>query len=164
RNEQWLSLMMDGAISAVKTAMIMNLFPASLHPIVGKLISRCESRKVKASELARHLIEDRLKLVPEDRPDDYVSWLLDTAPPEEQNVRDITQRIISTNFAAIHTSSLNITHAIYWLLARPEYIKPLREEIENVTNEMGWSKTALGSMPKLESFMKETMRVSPLAP
>ncbi|KAG8862510.1 hypothetical protein FRC20_011209 [Serendipita sp. 405] len=164
RDKEWLSLVIDGAVSCIKTAAIINLFPEFMHPIVGPLISKVQSRKRKAAELARYLIDDRLKLAPEDRPDDYISWLLSAAPPEEQNAEDITQRIISTNFAAIHTSSLNMTHTIYWLLSRPEYLDPLREEIESVTSQMGWTKAAISSMPKLESFMKESMRLSPLAP
>ncbi|KAG8831335.1 hypothetical protein FRC18_006753 [Serendipita sp. 400] len=162
RNKQWLSHMIDGASSCISTAAIINLFPKILRPIVGRLLSRSKARKEYGSALAREIIEDQLKLAPEERPDDYISWLLSSAPPEEHNVDDITQRLLLSNFAAIHTSSLNVTHIIYWLLARPEYIAPLREEIESVTSRLGWTKNGISMMPKLESFMKECMRLGPL--
>lgn len=40
----------------------------------------------------------------------------------------------------------------------PHFIKPLREEIENVIAEDGWTKTAMGKMWKLDSFMRESQR------
>ncbi|KAG8807997.1 hypothetical protein FRC17_004185, partial [Serendipita sp. 399] len=85
RNKQWLSHMIDGASNCVSTATFINLFPKSLRPIVGRLISRSKSRKRSVSVLARGIIEDHLKLAPEERPDSYISWLLSSAPPEEHN-------------------------------------------------------------------------------
>jgi hypothetical protein len=45
---------------------------------------------------------------------------------------------------------------------RPQYVAPLREEIEETVGRLGWTKDAIGQMPKLESFMKECMRMNPL--
>lgn len=47
---------------------------------------------------------------------------------------------------------------------RPHYIEHLRAEIQEVTDRLGWSKDAIGSMPKLDSFMKECMRMTPISP
>jgi hypothetical protein len=44
---------------------------------------------------------------------------------------------------------------------RPQYVAPLREEIEETVGRLGWTKDAIGQMPKLESFMKECMRINP---
>jgi hypothetical protein len=46
------------------------------------------------------------------------------------------------------------------LATYPEYVQPLREEIETVTDEQGWSKASISKMTKLDSFVKETMRLS----
>ena len=56
-----------------------------------------------------------------------------------------------------------ITMALYDLVAHPEYIEPIREEIESIIAEDGWSKASIMKMKKLESFMKESQRYSPLA-
>ncbi len=37
---------------------------------------------------------------------DLLSWLLDEAPPGFRTVPDLTRRILMTNFAAIHTTSI----------------------------------------------------------
>ncbi|KAI3542551.1 hypothetical protein CSPX01_06756 [Colletotrichum filicis] len=64
-------------------------------------------------------------------------------------------------------------YALHDLLGRPEYIEPLREEIEEVIKEDGvekdengqvfLSKSSMGKLKKLDSFIKESQRTSPLS-
>ena len=46
------------------------------------------------------------------------------------------------------------------LAAHPECIPPLREEVETIIEEEGWTKAALGRLQKLDSFMRENQRVN----
>ncbi len=55
-----------------------------------------------------------------------------------------------------------VTHALFDLASNPEYLKPLREEVEEVTNREGWTKTALDQMCKVDSFLKESQRLRPV--
>ncbi len=52
----------------------------------------------------------------------------------------------------------SITQTLYDLATRPEYIQPLREEIEPLLAAEGWTKAAMSKMWKLDSFLKESMR------
>ena len=52
---------------------------------------------------------------------------------------------------------------LYRLLANPEYIEPLRQEVEAVVAEEGWTKTGMDKMYKIDSFIRETQRVDVLA-
>ena len=45
-------------------------------------------------------------------------------------------------------------HALFYLAALPEYIGPLREEVEEVIERKGWTKEALDQMYKVDSFIK----------
>ena len=54
-----------------------------------------------------------------------------------------------------------MTHALFDLAANPEYLNPLREEVEEVTKRKGWSKSAVDQMHKLDSFLKESQRFNP---
>lgn len=54
-------------------------------------------------------------------------------------------------------------HALYTLAAHPEYLAPLREEIERVTRAQGWSKASMTEMVKLDSFLKECMRLNSIS-
>ena len=56
------------------------------------------------------------------------------------------------------TALQSFTHALHTLAAHPECVAPLREEIEGVVREEGWTKAAVQRMRKLDSFMKETAR------
>ena len=55
-----------------------------------------------------------------------------------------------------------VCDALLDLAARPEYLQPLREEVEQVTDEFGWTKEAFNAMPKLDSFLKESSRLNGL--
>ena len=82
------------------------------------------------------------------------------------------------NFAAIHTTTMvrsrikhllrglelkrrqSLSNVMFNLAARQEYIQPLREEIETAIRADGWTKEAMGHMHKLDSFIKESMRLA----
>src|SRR5437879_4925832 len=50
---------------------------------------------------------------------------------------------------------------LYRLLANPEYIEPLRQEVESVVAEEGWTKAGMDKMRKIDSFLRETQRIDP---
>ena len=52
---------------------------------------------------------------------------------------------------------------MYRLLANPEYIEPLRQEVDAVVAEEGWTKAGLDKMHKIDSFLRETQRVDGFA-
>jgi hypothetical protein len=51
---------------------------------------------------------------------------------------------------------------LYRLLANPEYIEPLRQEVDAVITEEGWTKAGIDKMHKIDSFLRETQRVDGL--
>lgn len=63
------------------------------------------------------------------------------------------------------------TQAIFDLAARPEYIQPLRDEIQQVIDQDGQDfdgegflklkKTSMTKLRKMDSFLKESQRLSP---
>ena len=56
------------------------------------------------------------------------------------------------------------THALYYLVANlSEYLEPLRLEVEEVVQESGWTKASLEKMHKLDSFIRESQRLHPIA-
>ena len=58
---------------------------------------------------ARHLvpiIEERYSLPPDERPNDFLSWLMEDAVGEEKDPHNLTLRVLGVNFAATHSTSL----------------------------------------------------------
>jgi hypothetical protein len=48
---------------------------------------------------------------------------------------------------------------LYRLLDNPEYLEPLREEVDAAIEEEGWTKAGMDKMYKLDSFVRETQRL-----
>ncbi|KAI5118158.1 hypothetical protein M0805_005780 [Coniferiporia weirii] len=164
RNKDYVDLNIRFTVDVVKGSQIITLFPDVLKGIVGELLTSVPSSTRRAVKHLRPVIEHRLKQYEEngkdwpDKPNDMLSWLMDEAEGEQRTAEALTQRILTLNFAAVHTSSNSFTHALLHLAARPEYIEPLREEVERVIKAEGWTKAAMNKMRKLDSFMKESQR------
>jgi cytochrome P450 len=52
---------------------------------------------------------------------------------------------------------------LYRLLANPDYIEPLRQEVEAVIREEGWTKAGIDKMFKIDSIIRETQRIDGLS-
>ncbi|KAF7367745.1 hypothetical protein MSAN_00838400 [Mycena sanguinolenta] len=91
---------------------------------------------------------------------DFISWMLNVADEDQKAVLPLTLRILSVNMVSVHTSSAAFTRALFDLATYPEYLLPMREEVEHVMAEEGWSKTALNSMVKVDSFLRESQRLN----
>jgi len=52
------------------------------------------------------------------------------------------------------------THILYDLASYPEYVEPLREEIETIIASEGWTKASVDNMRKVDSFIKESQRIA----
>ena len=58
-----------------------------------------------------------------------------------------------------YTLTQTFVQTFYRLLAHPEYIEPLRKEVETVVAEEGWTKAGMDKMYKIDSFVRETQRI-----
>ena len=107
---------------------------------------------------------------------------MEEAVGPEKSAHHLTLRILTVSFAAIHTSSMvrcncsfvrvpfltadvpsqSFAYALYRLATFPEYIQPLREEVETVVAQEGWTKQAMQRMRKVDSFLKECQRMDGL--
>jgi len=92
-----------------------------------------------------------------------LSWLIDKAPSPRRTVEDLIARILAVNFAGVHTTSLNFAHALYHLAAEPEHAVILREEVDKIVKEEGWTKAAIDRMIRLDSFLRESQRMNGLS-
>ncbi|EMD34619.1 hypothetical protein CERSUDRAFT_86021 [Gelatoporia subvermispora B] len=166
RNPTYLKLAINFTRDVIKGRTILNLTPPFLRSIVGRVFCPTATTYKLTSKIITPLIEERQRLQREhgvnwvDKPNDMLMWLMDEAEGNEIRLRHLIKILLIVNFAAIHTSSNSITHALYHLAAQPEYVQPLREEVESIIAREGWTKAALMKMWKLDSFMKESQRVN----
>lgn len=126
-------------------------------------IARLREMEERAAKHLKPIVLERLAAMKDDpnwqRPDDMLQWLLNRNA--DTSVEMIARTQLSLIFAAIHTTTLTATSVLYTLAVTPECIEPLREEIRNAMHENDGviNSRALQSMIKLDSYMKEVIRV-----
>ncbi|KAH9993110.1 cytochrome P450 [Russula vinacea] len=172
RDYDYQTLNLTFAVNVVKFGLIISLFPKPLKPIVSRMLSNLPSQIRQEIEFIRPMVEERFAKMDEygddwekewdDKPNDLLMWLMSEAKGVERSVEGVARRLLLVNFAAIHSTSLTFTQVLYRLLANPEYIEPLREEVDAVTKEEGWTKAGIDKMHKIDSFLRETQRLDGL--
>ncbi|KAG2005586.1 cytochrome P450 [Coprinopsis cinerea AmutBmut pab1-1] len=168
RDPEYCRIQESLTIHMFTVSSLLGLIPEFMRSFVGRILSKFPSNHAKVTKMVYPLFNERMEMDEkhgrkwEGRPNDMISWLLDAVPEEGsfKTVEDMTMRIIFANMGAIHTTSITVTNALFDLAARPEYAAPLREEIEEAVEEMGWSKEAMDRLHKLDSFLKESTRLA----
>jgi hypothetical protein len=164
RDYDYQTLNLTFAVNFTKFGMIISMVPKPLKLIVSRMLSNLPSQIQQEIEFIRPMVEERFAKMEEygddwdDKPNDMLMWLMSEAKGVERSVEGLARRLLLVNFAAIHTTSLAFAQVLYRLLANPEYIEPLRQEVNAVTAEEGWTKAGIDKMYKIDSFLRETQR------
>ena len=100
---------------------------------------------------------------------DMLSWVINEAREDERrSTQALTQRMLTTTFATIRTTTMagllailtfytltpelkSFTHALLHLSSRPE-------EVESIIEQENRPKSSLDKMPKIESYLKGALR------
>ncbi|KAF2099268.1 putative P450 monooxygenase [Rhizodiscina lignyota] len=179
RNEDYLSNAIAFANDVTLSVTALSLVPSFLKPLLGPLITL--PNHYHYHRTARHtlpIIKDRLMHMRRKQfdptykwtePNDYITWHIQQAMSEnigeELDPIRIARRLMPINFAAIHTTALTITNAIFDIFSGPNasfVVESLREEAERVYAECNghWTKDAAAKLLRLDSALRESMRLS----
>ncbi|PBK90673.1 cytochrome P450 [Armillaria gallica] len=161
RNPEYIKLNINYTIETFAFARIMNILPRVLKMQV------ILTQYSKAEKFLGDTIRERMHqqdVYGKDwpgKPNDLVSWLLDITygDGERRSVKDRCDRVLMMNTSSIHSTAMTFTTALYALATHPEYAEILRDEVEAIINEEGYTKSAMGKMSKLDSFVKESQRL-----
>jgi len=165
RDQDYVKLNLTFAVNVLKTATIIKMFPKPLRPLVGRVISNLPSQIRQEMEFIRPMVEERFAKMEEfgenwdDKPNDMLMWLMSEAKGVERSLEGLARRLLVVNFAAIFTTSMSFTTLLYYLLSNPEYIEPLRRDVESAVAEEGWTKAGMDKMLKIDSFLRESQRI-----
>jgi len=153
----------------MKLAYILSMCPKPLKPIVARLISNIPFQVQQTMRFIEPMVKERFEKMDklgeswEDPPNDMLMWLMSEAKGVERSLEGLARRLLFVNFASIHTSALVLAQVLCRLVSNPEYIEPLRQEVETVTAEEGWTKAGIDKMRKLDSFLREIQRIEGIA-
>ena len=178
RDEGYLAGCRGFASSIMISIAVLKLLPAWTRFALGYLaVSPNWWYYRKASRYLLPIIRSRLDQVEQNPkkdpssilPNDFITWsivyALESPDPRERDPVLISKRVMTTNFAAIHTTTLTSTNMLIDLLGSDPkwgYLEALTAEIEAVdkVNTGQWSKLALGAMTRTDSALRESMRYS----
>ncbi|KAF8490824.1 cytochrome P450 [Russula emetica] len=177
RDQDYQTLNITCARNVVKFGVIISLFPKPFKRIVSRLLSNVPSQIQQEIEFIRPIFEERSAKMEEygedwdDKPNDILMWLMSETQKVKMPVEDLSLRLLLANFASIHTTStasddissticiMTFVQVFYRLLANPDYIEPLRQEVDAAIREEGWTKAGIDKMHKIDSIIRETQRI-----
>lgn len=177
RNPEWLETAALYSMDVVTVAVILRQYPAILRPLVAPWL---EGTK----KLRRHLEVAKKTFKPtfaqrltvqgqegqqsqqqqggdhHEKPVDLMQWMVDSARGSDRDPDVLAHNMLFMSLAAVHTSSATTIHALFDFCANPQYVQPIRDEIGEVVVKHGWTLSAIASMKKLDSFVKESQRLN----
>ena len=200
RNEELLNVAISYANWTPLLGQIMGWVWDPIKPFVALIITapnklkyrrfckilRPEITRRLAEYDARHADPEKSSLgEPSGVRNDFLQWSINQAKstndPYLVSPDTLAGRVILVNFAAIHTTSFAITHALLDLVYSPDreqVIAELRQEIEQCLDKYGepdpsfpssekkkkqWNKASLNAMHKLDSLFRESARLNSIA-
>ncbi|KAF9236823.1 cytochrome P450 [Melanogaster broomeanus] len=165
RNPDWVALNIQFTLDVVKGGIIIGLFPKIIAPLVARFMTKVPGSTRRGMKHLGPVVEKRQKYLDKygnawiDKHNDLLSGLIDGAVGPERSIKHLTLRVLGINFAAIHATANGGVQALYYLAANPQYMQPLRQEVESVVETEGWSRDSLAKMHKIDSFVKEVHRM-----
>lgn len=170
---------MSYAAALPQEAGKLRMYPSFIKPFVAhRYTKRTRAHTKDFYDMLVPEIKQRLKehehhnSNPEDekqkpKRNDYLEWAIPQAKahpnPKNAEPETIAGRVLMLNFGAIHTTSFTITHAIFDLFSSSQdTVDELRREISDVLAANGgeWNKTSLQRMEKLDSLVREALRLN----
>ncbi|KAI0425478.1 cytochrome P450 monooxygenase [Xylaria sp. FL1042] len=172
RNEEWLSTSIHYTENVFITVMTLRMLPRYWHYVIAPFLPsywRLQYNLRSAKRIIGPLVEQRKRCAAQgEHPEGYevkqdlLQWMIDGANESEGKPETMAHIQLVVTLASIHTTTMAATHALYDLCANPSYFDPLRKELVSALGETcGWQKTTLVKLRKMDSFLKESQRMSP---
>ncbi|KAJ5582567.1 Cytochrome P450, partial [Penicillium sp. DV-2018c] len=104
------------------------------------------------------------KLEETEAPVEIFRWLYESCVLRDKwRYTEVIGEMLLLQFAFIYTTSYGLYGALAELTRRPEYMQPLREEIDMMFSKLGPTVAACDGMVLMDSFLKECQRLHPPA-
>ncbi|KAJ8133010.1 hypothetical protein O1611_g617 [Lasiodiplodia mahajangana] len=159
QNETWKTALTALPINVEITKIILLSFPPFLRRYIAPLIPR-RNRIFRERTAVRNILFPQSGKAAVDEELSVLKLFLDSGKDTDPD--SITARLLLLTAAALHTSSMAITHAIFDLCAMPQYAEPLRSEAEMALAQDGgaWQLSTIHRLRRLDSFLKESQRTN----
>jgi cytochrome P450 len=177
RNNEYLSVAQRFTNAIGLSALLIRTLPRFLKPILGPLIAfPCHYHYYCSLKFLKPLIDSRLvkKDKYKEAPNDLIEFMIENETSSNStskcNSETIRSRVLCLNFAGIHTSTFTMTNVLLSLndaaSVEKGYRAGIREEVIRVLAEEDgqWTKEGLTKMIRLDSAIRESMRIDTFSP
>ncbi|KAI1176099.1 cytochrome p450 monooxygenase [Nemania sp. FL0916] len=167
RSPEWIDAAINVTLNAMAGSGKLWEYPAWSWPIVQYFLPETKAVRMyfdKTAKMLAPLLKERKQRMSDPDykpPGDMTQWLVQHAKGDPWSLKYHTRQHIVLNIAAIHTTSGQLSNTLYELAKKPEYLQPLREEIELHAGPGAiLTKQSLFQMKKMDSFLREVQRIN----
>lgn len=168
-DEDYLSTAISYSENGFKHNFLLRVFPDCAKPIIARLLPTSwgvDRALRKAKQMVVPIIRERRRREQQDpcyeKPDDFLQHLIDGGKEISDDDETTVQRLMVTYLGSGPSTIIAVAQVLFDLCAHPEYVEPLRQEaLEVLRQHGGYTKQALAGMKKMDSFMRESQRLSP---
>ena len=172
RNKEWLLVSSDFAQMAFETIDVLRAWPSAMRSWVQWILPACRKLRARlqdARNIVQPLVDARHAAVAEAKAkgkpvpvyNDALEWYDNEASPNDPYDPTVFQ--ITLAIVAIHTTSDLLHETMVQLTQQPELFQELRDEIVRVFGAGGLKITSLHELKLMDSVLKETQRIKPVA-
>lgn len=177
RDPRWLRISVDYTFDAFQGGRVLRYWPERLRPYVHWFLSDCRKLRAtvrKAQELAKPVLKEmkveweQQQASGEKKPaTNVIHMMLDAAMKIDYPIDKVDFVIsqLGLSAAAVHTTTDMVTQTLLDICCYPEYLEPLRNEIDALMDANGGvldNNTKLSDLRFMDSFMKEVQRIKPV--
>ena len=167
RDPEWLKVAQKTAMAAFGTTFAISKWPAWTHPITSQFLpeyQELQKYRAKGISMLKKNAAANLEKGDKGQEEDYLyTWIAKKNPKWVNDFKAQADLQLELSVAAIHTTTMALTHMLYDTAAHPEYIQILRDEIKAASAQNGgeYNRDCILKMIKVDSFMKESQRLHP---
>lgn len=167
-DDEYMSTAISFSENGFMHHFLLRVFPDWAKPVIAFLVPTTwavDRAFKKAKGMVIPLINERRRREQEDpdyeKPEDLLQSLMDGGEEVNDDIETTVQRLMVTYLGGGPSTMIAVAQVLFDLCAHPEYVEPLRQEALEVLREEGYTKQALNDMKQMDSFMRESQRMSP---
>ncbi|OHW98706.1 cytochrome p450 [Colletotrichum incanum] len=169
RDSEWLNITINYPSKAMAAARVLRSYPSPVRRLVHWFLPCCRELR-QMLQTARMAIEPIQRKRQEQEAEkggmafnNALAWIEKLAmKQQDKTAQNAAFQQLGLSILANASSTDLISQNILDLCQNPELIEPLREEVQRETRN-GWKSSSLYSLKLMDSVLKETLRLKPIA-
>ncbi|KAJ6110806.1 hypothetical protein N7486_003041 [Penicillium sp. IBT 16267x] len=166
RDPAWLQITLDISHTIFMASRILRRWPYILRPYVVYFLPSCRKLRKQLEEAQRLLNPFIARRVaagasePKSQSSSTIDWFMDAY---EGSASELSFLQLGLTIASLDTTSTTLCNFVVTISRYPDLVNDLRAEVVRVIGEHGLNKQSLQKLELMDSALKESQRVNPLA-